>query len=99
MALRDRTVLILIKSAVSSLAELNISFVNIPEDFVLTRTLILFSLLELSPFCKDSSMFLDKIYSQRVLQSASSAIVLEPSHYYSLKKILKLELHNYSLRK
>lgn len=99
MALRDRTVLILIKSAVSSLAELNISFVNIPEDFVLTRTLILFSLLELSPFCKDSSMFLDKIYSQRVLQSASSAIVLEPSHDYSLEKILKLELHNYSLRK
>lgn len=33
MALRDRTVLILIKSAVSSLAELNILFVNIPEYF------------------------------------------------------------------
>lgn len=39
------------------------------------------------------------VFGQRVLQSASFAIVLEPSHYYSLKKILKLELHNYSLRK
>ena len=55
MALRDRTVLTLIKSAVSSLAELNILFVNIPEYFFSIRTLILFSLIELSPFCQDSS--------------------------------------------
>lgn len=67
MALRDRTVLILIKSAVSSLAELNI-FVNIPEDVFSIRTLILFSLIELSPFCQDSSY----VFGQNIFTKGSS---------------------------